>query len=116
MELQGTVLTVGAIEEKGTAKFLVAKIMLDRKSINQGQEYPNFTEVTFQGKKTEILKTANLGEGDYIKVNGDLQGRYFQYEGSERFAQDFVAWNLEVVRKAQTTLEPEKTADNGIHN
>lgn len=99
MELQGLVHKVGKIEEKGANEFLVAKITLDRKSIYHGQEYPNFTEVTLQGKKTDLLEERNIAPGDFVKVTGDLQGRFFQHEGTEKFAQDFVAWNIEMVKK-----------------
>lgn len=103
MELQGTVKTVGAIEEKGANNFKVAKIVLDRTTTYQGQTYPNFTEVTFQGKKTDLLEERNIAEGDFVKVDGDLQGRFFQHENKEKFAQDFAGWKLEIVKKKITT-------------
>ncbi len=114
MELQGTILSVGAILEKGASNFKVAKIMLDRKSSYQGKEYPNFTEVTFQGNKTDILEKTNVAPGDYVKVNGDLQGRYFDYQGEQKFAQDFVAWSLETIRKVEPqTSTPATETKNG---
>ena len=99
MELQGTVHKVGTIKEKGTSAFKVAEVILDRKTIYQGQEYPHFTKVVFQGKKTELLEERNIAVGDYVKINGDLNGRYFTHQGEEKFAQDFEAWSLEITRK-----------------
>lgn len=114
MELQGTVHTVGAIQTKGT-DFKVAEIILDRKSIYQGKEYPNFAKVTLQGNKTELLATVNPQVGDFVEVSGDLQGRFFDYQGDTKFAQDFVIWGIKVVRKNEPAAEPEKGKD-GIYN
>lgn len=115
MELQGTVHTVGAIQTKG-ADFKIAEIVLDRKSIYQGKEYPNFSKVFLQGNKTDLLTTVNPQVGDYVEVSGDLQGRFFEYQGEQKFAQDFVIWGIKVVRKAEATTEPEKTKEGGIYS
>ena len=117
MELQGTVKTVGNIEEKGAKGFKVAKVILDRTSSYQGQEYPNFTEITFQGNKTDLLEERNIAEGDFVTVSGDLQGRFFDYNGDTKFAQDFVVWKLEITRKKMaTSTPPENTKEDGIYN
>ena len=110
MELQGTVHNVGAIETRGT-DFKVAEIILDRKSIYQGKEYPNFAKVVLQGNKTELLATVNPQVGDYVEVSGDIQGRFFDYQGEKKFAQDFVIWGLKVIRKNESQQEPQKTND-----
>lgn len=117
MDLQGTVKTVGAIEEKGAKNFKIAKVILDRTSTYQGQEYPNFTEITFQGNKTDLLEERNIAEGDFVSVSGDLQGRYFEYNGEQKFAQDFVVCKLEITRKKMATpTPPENTKEDGIYN
>ena len=117
MELQGTVKTVGNIEEKGAKGFKVAKVILDRTSSYQGQEYPNFTEITFQGNKTDLLEERNIAEGDFVTVSGDLQGRFFEYNGEQKFAQDFVVWKLEITRKKMAApTPPENTKEDGIYN
>lgn len=110
MELQGTVHAVGAIQTKAN-DFKVAEIILDRKSIYQGKEYPNFNKVTLQGHKTDLLTNINPKVGDYVKVTGDIQGRYFDYQGEAKFAQDFVVWNIEVIRKAE-----QPPVDENIYN
>lgn len=114
MELQGTVKTVGPIEEKGASNFKIAKVLLDRSNTYQGTTYENFTEVTFQGKKTDLLEERNIAEGDFVKIDGDLQGRFFQHDGKEKFAQDFVAWKLEIVKKKIQEPATEKREDDGI--
>lgn len=114
MELQGTVHAVGAIQTKGT-DFKVAEIILDRKSIYQGKEYPNFCKGVLQGNKTELLATVNPQVGDYVEVTGDLQGRFFDYQGETKFAQDFVIWNIKIVRKADVTAEAEKEKKDDIY-
>lgn len=121
MELQGTVKTVGAIEERGANNFKIAKVILDRTSTYQGQEYPNFAKVTFQGKKTDLLEERNIAPGDFVKVDGDLQGRFFIHNGEEKFAQDFVAWKLEILRKhivtdaKQPPQTPPQENTNGVY-
>ena len=115
MELQGTVHTVGAIQTKG-ADFKVAEIVLDRKSIYQGKEYPNFAKVVVQGNKTELLATVNPQVGDYVEVSGDIQGRFFDYQGDQKFAQDFVVWGIKVIRKAEGATEQEKPKEGGIYS
>lgn len=100
MELQGTVHTVGQIEEKGQNGFKIAKVILDRKTIYQGKEYPNFTEITFMGNKTALIDERNIAPGDYVKVTGDISGRFYtNQEGKEGHAQDFQVWTLEITRK-----------------
>ena len=115
MELQGTVHTVGEIQTRGN-DFKVAEIVLDRKSIYQGKEYPNFNKITFQGNKTELITNVAPKVGDYVKVTGDIQGRYFDYQGEAKFAQDFVVWTLEILRKAEPTPETQNNQSNRIYS
>lgn len=102
MDLQGTVKTVGTIEEKGAKGFKIAKVILDRTSSYQGQEYPNFTEITFQGNKTDLLEERNIAVGDFVTVSGDLQGRFFEYNGEKKFAQDVVCSAFVITEKKQS--------------
>ena len=119
MVLQGTVQTVGPIEEKGAKNFKICKIMLDRTTTHQGQTYPNFTEITLIGKKTDMVKEKNIAVGDYITVKGDLNGRFFtNKEGGESHAQDFQVWAIEMTRKLQTNeakTEDKATAQTDVY-
>lgn len=109
MELEGVVHNVGAVETKG-ADFNVAEIILDRKSSFEGREFPNFTKITLQGKKTELISQRDLMPGDYVRVTGDIKGRFFQHDGKEKHAQDFVVWDIEVKTKAQPQNPPQNAA------
>lgn len=117
MNVKGKVYKIGDIEHKGN-DFKVAEIILDRRSMFQGKEYPNFTKVVLQGKRTELLSTSGLKVGAYIDVSGDLQGRFFDYLGETKFSQDFVVWDIKV---EQSSAEPEgqkedKTKSDGIYS
>lgn len=117
MDLEGTVHTVGQIEERGQNGFKVCEVILDRKTSYQGQEYPNFTKITLTGKRTELAAT--IAPGDYVKAKGDVKGRFFTTtEGKEGHAQDFEVWGIEVLRKnASAAAEPAASttaATNGL--
>ena len=111
MEITGKAHQIGATETKGANSFKVKKIIIDRTWFHpeDGRPIKNFTEVTLMGDKTPLAE--NLQIGDKVKATIRINGRFFEHEGEEKFAQDVVCSQFMITEKAAASAEQSEKAD-----
>lgn len=106
MDITGKILRIENTETVGANNFEKRKIYLDRTRKEQysDREFPNFAEITLLGERTKFPEQIALQPGDVAKFYIDVNGRFFQHEGKELFAQELVAWKIE--KRTATNQNP----------
>lgn len=99
MELQGKIKTIHPLEVKGEKQFKTQEITLDRTSEYQGQRKENYSKIQLSGGNTDVIKTLQLKEGDVIKCSFEINGKFYEKDGEQRFFQTISAWNVSVIQK-----------------
>lgn len=114
MNLQGKIKSIDAIIERGASNFKTRKIVLDRTTVYEGRTNVNFTEISLLGDKTALPETLNLKPGDFIKCDFNIEGRYFDYQGEQKFSQEVKVWKIEVVGQSQPTPAVAPSSTDGM--
>lgn len=111
MEITGKAHQIGATETKGVNNFKVKKIIIDRTWFHpeDGRPITNFTEVTLTGDKTALAD--NLQIGDKVKATIRINGRFFEHEGEQKFAQDVVCSQFTITEKAKDSTDQSGKVD-----
>lgn len=99
MNLQGKVKTINPIILRGAKNFKTRTIILDRTTSYEGKENINHTEITLLGDRADLPEQLQLQPGDFIKCDFNIEGKFFEYNGEEKFSQDVKVWKIEVVSK-----------------
>ena len=100
MELQGKIKTIHPLEEKGERKFKTQEITLDRTSEYNGDRKENYSRIQLSGANTDQVLNLQLKEGDIIKCNFEINGRFYEKEGEQKYFQTVSAWGITVIKRA----------------
>lgn len=106
MTIKGKVHQINETQFLGTSNYPKRTFYLDRirKDNYSDKTYPNFNEISLLGdKNTKLIEDFRIG--DVVEVTVEVRGNYFQHEGTEKFSQEVVCWEIKLIRKSENNTQ-----------
>lgn len=117
MDITGVLLKKSEVQEK-TEKFKIQEFYLDCTRYDQytGERYENI--IKFQVTNANIEKLQAVQEGYIVKVSFFPTGRFFDYQGEKKHAQNLNAYQVDFINRPEspTTKQEQIQATMQVYN